>query len=44
MAGKYRLGTDQLLTNDQGESYISMEDKEQKHIYCTTVNQVLTVA
>ncbi len=24
--GKYRLGTDQLLTNDQGESYISAED------------------
>ena len=24
--GKYRLGTDTLLTNDQGESYISMED------------------
>lgn len=24
--GKYRLGTDQLLTNDQGESYISLED------------------
>lgn len=25
-AGKYRLGTDQLLTNDEGESFISMED------------------
>lgn len=24
--GKYRLGTDQLLTNDEGESFISMED------------------
>ena len=24
--GKYRLGTDKLLTNDQGESYVSMED------------------
>ena len=24
--GKYRLGTDHLLTNDQGESYISVED------------------
>ncbi len=24
--GKYLLGTDQLLTNDQGESYISAED------------------
>lgn len=24
--GKYRRGTDQLLTNDQGESYISAED------------------
>ena len=24
--GKYRVGTDQLLTNDQGESYISAED------------------
>lgn len=24
--GKYRLGTDQLLTNEQGESYISAED------------------
>jgi putative NADH-flavin reductase len=24
--GKYRLGTDQLLTNDHGESYISAED------------------
>lgn len=24
--GKYRLGTDQLLKNDQGESYISAED------------------
>lgn len=24
--GQYRLGTDQLLTNDQGESYISAED------------------
>src|SRR5947209_4223135 len=24
--GKYRLGTDHLLTNDEGESFISMED------------------
>jgi putative NADH-flavin reductase len=24
--GKYRLGADQLLTNDEGESFISMED------------------
>jgi putative NADH-flavin reductase len=24
--GKYRLGTDRLLTNDEGESFISMED------------------
>lgn len=24
--GKYRLGIDQLLTNDEGESFISMED------------------
>ena len=24
--GKYRLGTDQLLTNDEGESFISLED------------------
>lgn len=24
--GKYRLGTEQLLTNDQGESFISAED------------------
>jgi putative NADH-flavin reductase len=24
--GKYRLGTDQLLTNNEGESFISMED------------------
>ena len=24
--GKYRLGTDQLVTNDEGESFISMED------------------
>jgi len=24
--GKYRLGTDQFLTNDEGESFISLED------------------
>jgi len=24
--GKYRLDTDHLLTNDEGESFISMED------------------
>ncbi len=25
-SGKYRLGTEQLLANDQGASYISAED------------------